>query len=226
MRHFVLYRAAPFLPKTRRGKSMLNMLFDRGCALILSCFFKSRTKCSRQGTSERLGRRKAAKRPVRYRLCGELIRGLQNLETPCKGDDFTFFLLLQKEPKSMLPRQGQTSCLSGSSRKGTVLFFSLLRKERGVAQRVATLWTPRDGSKLYRLYFFVTFPTFVPKPVCGATRFFGCFEPVRKGYCSADARLLFFEKGLLYCKLTAANVFKKGSCSLSLLRWKLKIVVC
>ena len=100
MRHFVLYRAAPFLPKKRRGKSMLNMLFDRGCALILSCFFKSRTKCSRQGTSERLGRRKAAKRPVRYRLCGELIRGLQNLETPCKGDDFTFFLLLQKEPKS------------------------------------------------------------------------------------------------------------------------------
>ena len=101
MRHFVLYRAAPFLPKKRRGKSMLNMLFDRGCALILSCFFKSRTKCSRQGTSERLGRRKAAKRPVRYRLCGELIRGLRNLETPCKGVAPTGanFLLVRKFPK-------------------------------------------------------------------------------------------------------------------------------
>ena len=29
-----------------------------------------------------------------------------------------------------------------SSRKGTGLFFSLLRKEPKVAQRVATLWTP------------------------------------------------------------------------------------
>ena len=105
-----------------------------------------------------------------------------------------------------------------SSRKETVLFFSLLRKEPKVAQRVATLWTPRDGSKLYRLYFFVTFPTFVPKPVCGATRFFGCFEPVQKGSYSADARPIFFENGLLYYKLTGANVFKKGGCSLSLLR--------
>ena len=127
-----------------------------------------------------------------------------------KGNGFTFFLFLQKEPKSMLPRQGQTSCLSGSSRKGTVLFFSLLRKEPKVAQRVATLWTPRDGSKLYRLYFFVTFPALVPKPVCGATLFFGGFEPVRKDSCSADARPLFFENGIPHCKLTGASRIRKG----------------
>ena len=125
-----------------------------------------------------------------------------------------------------MPRQGQTFYAMESFRKGTVLFFSLLRKEPKVAQRVATLWTPRDGSKLYRLYFFVTFPTFVPKPVCGATRFFGGFEPVRKGYCSADARVMFFENGMLYCKLTGANVFKKGSYSLSWLRWEFEILVC
>ena len=95
-----------------------------------------------------------------------------------------------------------------SSRKGTGLFFSLLRKEPKVAQRVATLWTPRDGSKLYRLCFFVTFLAFVPKQAYGATRFFGCFEPVRKGCCSADARLMFFENGMLYSKLTQRNVFK------------------
>ena len=97
-----------------------------------------------------------------------------------------------------------------SSRKGTVLFFSLLRKEPKVAQRVATLWTPRDGSKLYRLCFFVTFPVFVPKPICGATRFFGCFEPVRKGCCSADARPLFFENRKPHYKLTGASHIRKG----------------
>ena len=40
-------------------------------------------------------------------------------------------------------------------------------------------------------------PSFVPKPVCGATRFFGCFEPVRKGCCSADARPIFFRKWVI-----------------------------
>ena len=62
-----------------------------------------------------------------------------------KGNRFTFFLLLQKEPKStrsVLPRQGHAFHAMESSRKGKVLFFSLLRKEPKVAQRVATLWTP------------------------------------------------------------------------------------
>ena len=102
-----------------------------------------------------------------------------------------------------------------------VLFAST--KRTGSSRRAAALSTPGDGSKLYRLYFFVTFPTFIPKPVCGATRFFGCFEPVRKGCCSTDARPMFFGNGRLYSKLTGANAFKKGGCTLSLLRWKLKL---
>ena len=129
------------------------------------------------------------------------------------GNGFTFFLLLQKDPKSthsVLPRQGHAFHAMESSRKETVLFFSLLRKEPKVAQRVATLWTPRDGSKLYRIIFFVLLPSFVPTPVCGATRFFGCFEPVRKGYCTADARPLLFENELLYSKLTEASRIRKG----------------
>ena len=129
------------------------------------------------------------------------------------GNGFTFFLLLQKDPKSthsVLPRQGHAFHAMESSRKETVLFFSLLRKEPKVAQRVATLWTPRDGSKLYRLYSFVTFPALVPKPVYGAAHFLGCFEPVRKGYCTADARSLLFENGILYCKLTGACRIRKG----------------
>ena len=66
------------------------------------------------------------------------------------------------------------------------------------------------GSKLYRLYFFVTFPALVPTPAYGATRFFGCFEPVRKGCCSTDARLMFFKNGMSYCKLTGACRIQKG----------------
>ena len=97
-----------------------------------------------------------------------------------------------------------------------VLFASTKRTKS--SRRAAALSTPGDGSKLYRLYFFVTFPALVPKPVCGATLFFGGFKPVRKDSCSADARPLFFENGLPLCKLTGANVFKKGSCTLSLLR--------
>ena len=36
---------------------------------------------------------------VRSRGCGELIRGLQNLDAPCKGDVFTFFLRRAKRTK-------------------------------------------------------------------------------------------------------------------------------
>ena len=108
------------------------------------------------------------------------------------------------------PGRGKLSACQKVPERNGFTFFSLLRKEPKVAQRAAALSTPRDGSKLYRLYFFVIFPPSVPKPAYGATRFFGCFEPVRKGYCSADARLMFFGKGLLYSKLTGASRIRKG----------------
>ena len=40
------------------------------------------------------------------------------------------------------------------SRKGTVLFFSLVRKERGVPQRFANLWTPGSDSNLRSIHGF------------------------------------------------------------------------
>ena len=88
-----------------------------------------------------------------------------------------------------------------------VLFASTKRTKS--SRRAAALSTPGDGSKLYRLYFFVTFLAFVPKQAYGATRFFGCFEPVRKGCCGADARLMFFENGRPHCKLTGASRIRK-----------------
>ena len=48
------------------------------------------------------------------------------------------------------------------------------------------------------------------KPVLPAKRRRKGFESVRKGYRSADARPLFFEKELLYCKLTVASDIQKG----------------
>ena len=145
-----------------------------------------------------------SKRHTRFACTG---RG-RRLDAPGKAAKRQGFNCFQRNRYLCEPIRGLQNL--ESSRKGTGLFFSLLRKEPKVAQRVATLWTPRDGSKLYRIIFFVLLPSFVPTPVCGATRFFGCFEPVRKGYCTADARPLLFENELLYSKLTEASRIRKG----------------
>ena len=59
-----------------------------------------------------------------------------------------------------------------------------------------------DDSKLCRKWFCNNFRRHVSKPVLSAKRRRKGFESVRKGYRSANARPLFFENGLLYCKLT------------------------
>ena len=50
----------------------------------------------------------------------------------------------------------------------------------------------------------------MPKPVLPAKQWSKGFESVRKGYRSADARPIFYENGLLYCKLTVASDIQKG----------------
>ena len=74
------------------------------------------------------------------------------------------------------------------------------------------------------------------KPVLPAKRRRKGFESVRKGYRSADARLIFFENGLLYCKLTAASAIPKGllhvsfcavgSWSFAVLKWVFSLSDC
>ena len=65
-----------------------------------------------------------------------LIRGLQNLETPCKGFNCcgAKMSLRWADSRFAKPRH--------SLRKGRFSCFSLVRKERGVHQRFANLWTP------------------------------------------------------------------------------------
>ena len=139
-----------------------------------------------------------------------------------KGNVFTFLLRQQQgyPPQAARTKFGlcDTAMRCADSRfakprisskeRFYVLFAST--KRTGSSRRAAALSTPGDGSKLYRLCFFVLLPSFVPKLVCGATHFFGCFEPVRKGYCTSDARPIFFENGLLYYKLTGASRIRKG----------------
>ena len=95
-----------------------------------------------------------------------------------------------------------------SKRNGFILFASTKRTKS--SPEGCDPLDSGDGSKLYRIVFFVIFPFFVPISVCGETHFFGCFEPVRKGSCSTDARPIFFENGMLYCKLTGASRIRKG----------------
>ena len=120
------------------------------------------------------------------------------------------------------PNRGMLSMQWKAPERETGLFFLLLQKEPK-SSRDSVL---RPRFKTLQNNIFRELPALVPKPVYGATHFFGCFEPVRKGCYSADARLMFFENGMSYCKLTGANVFKKGNCSLSLLRWKFVFAVC
>ena len=72
-----------------------------------------------------------------------LIRGLQNLEEFQK----VLILLVRGRCLGALIRGLENL---GLPAKGTVLFFSLVRKERGVPQRFANLWTPGSDSNLCR----------------------------------------------------------------------------
>ena len=74
---------------------------------------------------------------VRSRYCGELNRGLQNLEAFFeKGFNFVRAKppLRRAESRFAKPRN--------FPERETVLFFSLVRKEPKVPQRFANLWTP------------------------------------------------------------------------------------
>ena len=95
-----------------------------------------------------------------------------------------------------------------SKRNGFILFAST--KRTGSSPEGCDPLDSGDGSKLYRIVFFVIFPFFVPISVCGETHFFGCFEPVRKGCCTSDARPVLFGNGLPHCKLTEASYIQKG----------------
>ena len=126
-------------------------------------------------------------------------------------------------PYFILLFQKQVKC----SRKGTVYVLFASTKRTGSSRRAAALSTPGDGSKLYQLCFFVTFPAFVPKPVCGATHFFSDVLNRCKRVSVVQTQDRCFPKmGCRTASLQKQAAFEKGSCTLSLLRWKFVFTVC
>ena len=176
---------------------------------LLSCFFKSRANVPVRERPSGFAAGKAAKRQA---CCGS------NKHIRRKQQGFNWIMRI-----CCLCKLNRGLQNLEFSRKGNefILFASAKRTKKQPGLRPAT---SVQNSMDY--VFFVLLPFFVPKPACVATRFFGCFEPVRKGCCTSDARLMFFENRMLYSKLTRRNVFKKGSCSLSLLRWEFVFAVC
>ena len=143
-------------------------------------FTKSRKKFPK-GTSLAACRqrsREAAKDlilPQRSRHCGELIRGLQNLEAFPKGKRFYSFRLYeknQKYPKGLRP-SGLPGTIQISARY--VIFAKTTGHHHvtGRAEHCSLSGYRRLG-----------------------------FESVRKESSTLDARLQSFEKGKVYCKLT------------------------
>ena len=113
--------------------------------------------------------------------------------------------------KLRLRRAGSRFAKPRSSlRKERFSYFSRVRKVPKVHQRFANLWTPGTIQSSAGSDFAEAFRRILSKPVLPAKRRRKGFESVRKGYRSADARLIFFENGLLYCKLTVASDIQKG----------------
>ena len=105
----------------------------------------------------------------------------------------------------------------GAPRKGRRVYsFCVVQKEPKSTPEVCEPLDSGDDSKLCRKRFCKAFRRLLPKPVLPTKRRRKGFESVRKGYRSADARLIFFENGLLYCKLTVASGIRKGVLHVSL----------
>ena len=156
--------------------------------------------------------------------CRTLIRGLHNLDAPCKGVKARAACFLGRRPMDFRTakkgfnwpvRNRRCSMLIRGLRNLDApyeeRFYSFRFYEKnGEQPRELRPSGLRRRFKTLQNSFFVTFPTFVPNPACGATHFFGCFEPVRKGCCTSDARPVLFGNGLPHCKLTEASYIQKG----------------
>ena len=163
-------------------------------------------RCFEVCKTSKLPARTCKKLPVAS-FCASETAETGRIANGCEQGDHVSRRKGAKARAACCPNRGELPACQEVPERETECYF--LRRAKSNTK--STRGKPCDlGSKLYRLYFFVIFPTFVPKPVYSATRFFGCFEPVRKGYCSTDARLMFFEKWLLYCKLTEASRIRKG----------------
>ena len=139
-----------------RRPDLLSCFFGRGrrpdAPFVL--LFQKQVKCSRKGTFQRLCRL----RMLAHTLCVYRCRG--GAPTPREMPRSGMLVAAATSISAAGGRKARGACCPvfcpAFSKAGEMFptgnrftVFSLLRKEPKVAQRVATLWTPRDGSKLY-----------------------------------------------------------------------------
>ena len=83
---------------------------------------------------------------VRSCGCGMLIRGLQNLEAPCKGDVFTFFLRrakrIKKHARTCKKLPVASFCASETAETGRIANGREQGDHVSRRLRFANLWTP------------------------------------------------------------------------------------
>ena len=133
---------------------------------------------------------------VRNCRCGALIRGLENLEVPLKGFNCCGAKLRLRCADSRFAEPRSFPA------KGTFFVLFACTKSTKSTPEVCEPLDSGDDSKLCRKRFCKAFRRLMSKPVLPAKRRRKGFESVRKGYRSADARLMFFGKEIVYCKLT------------------------
>ena len=128
--------------------------------------------------------------------------------------------------RRVLPRQGQTSCLSGSSRKGTSLFFSLLRKEPKVAEGPRPSRLPGTVQNSIDYIFSWHFRLSSLNRHMVRPTFSDVLNRCERVTVVQTQDRYFSKMGYHTASLQGQVAFKKGSCSLSLLQWEFVFAVC
>ena len=175
--------------------------FQRKSAFIAAKWRRIRRLCRR----EKMLAKQATYSREAWRIYTRFACTGRRPDAPC------FILLFQKQVKC--------------SRKGTVLFFSLLRKEPKVAEGLRPSRLPENGSKLYRIVFSCCFR------LSSLSRY--VVRPAFSDVLNRCERVIvvqtqdrYFPK--LGCRTASSQghvTFKKGSCSLSLLWCEFKTAV-
>ena len=141
---------------------------------------------------------------VRYCSCGTLIRGLQNLETPCKGGRIVTFCGVQKVTQKARARTHKklpvaSFCASETAETGRIANGCEQGDHVSRSRQVLRPWF----KALQRNAFYRNCSGSCLKQFLG-------FEPVQKGCCTSDARPMFFRKWDIALQAHRGECIRKG----------------
>ena len=113
-----------------------------------------------------------------------------------------------------------------SPQRNVFTFFSLLRKERGVAEGPRPSRLPENGSKLYRIVFSCCFRLSSLNQHVVRPAFSDVLNRCERVIAVQTQDRYFSKMGSHTTSLQEQAAFEKGGCSLSLLRWEFVFAVC